>query len=235
MAENYTVSIYGDSIMRGTVIDENCRYHSTIGGWLAHLGERFSLDFRNKAHFGITVQRGQQLLEKDLKKGLHCDYALLEFGGNDCSFNWEQVGAYPDAEHLPATDPEEFGQRLMVMALQVRQNGATPVLMTLPPLDAERHLNFISRESDREGILRWLGDVHMIYRFHELYSSAITRVAKVTRSLLVDVRSAFLDKHNLRELVGEDGVHPSPKGYKLICSVFDDFITQRRKMQPVLA
>lgn len=233
MAENSVVSIYGDSIMRGTVIDKSNRYHSTIGGWLRQLGDSFGLIFNNRAHFGITVQKGQQLLERDLKKGLDSKYVLLEFGGNDCSFDWEAVAQSPLADHRPATEPEEFGQRLMVMALQVRQNGATPVLMTLPPLDAERHLDFISRDGGRDGILRWLGDVQMIYRFHELYSSAIVQVAKVTRSLLVDVRGAFLDKHNLRQLVGEDGVHPSPEGYRLICSVFDDFITQRRKMQPV--
>lgn len=234
MAESSVVSIYGDSIMRGTVIDESSRYHSTIGGWLRHLGDSFGLTFTNRAHFGITVQKGQQLLERDLKKGLDSDYVLLEFGGNDCSFNWEEVAADPTQDHQPATDPGEFGQRLMVMALQVKQSGATPVLMTLPPLDAERHLDFISREGGRDGILAWLGDVHMIYRFHELYSNAICQVAEVTRSLLVDVRSAFLDKHNLRQLVGDDGVHPSPQGYQLICRVFDDFITQRRKMQPVL-
>lgn len=235
MSVESIVNIYGDSIMRGTVIDDNHRYHTTISDLLRHLTGSFDILFKNKARFGITVTRGQQILEKDLRTGLACDYALLAFGGNDCSFNWAEVSANPQLEHQPATDPEEFGQRLLVMALQVKQGGATPILMTLPPLDAERHLDFISKGNDKKSILAWLGDVQMIYRFHELYSSAIHRVAKTTHSLLVDVRAAFLDKHNIHQLVGQDGVHPSPAGYSLICQTFDDFITQRRKLQPQLA
>lgn len=226
MNNQSVVSIYGDSIMRGTVIDAQHRYHSTVNGLLQNITKKFDIFFKNRAHFGITVKKGQQILEKDLAEGLKCDYALLEFGGNDCSFNWQNVSENPKLAHLPNTDPKEFEERLLVMTLQVKQSGATPILMTLPPLDAERHLDFISIGKDKKNILAWLEDVQMIYRFHELYSSAICRVAKATQSILVDVRAAFLSEHSLKPLVGNDGVHPTPAGYHLICKTFSDFFAK---------
>ena len=229
--ENYKINIYGDSIMRGTVIDENKRYHSTIGGLLDWLNGCFGLIFKNKARFGITIDKGERILKNDLESGLDCDFALVEFGGNDCSFLWQEVGADPARDHQPFTRLDAFEETCLEMVTSIQRAGAEPVLMTLPPLDAEKHLAFISGEEDkkRRNILQWLGDVQMIYRFHELYSGTIVKIADRTGALLVDVRSRFLDKHNLRDLVGADGVHPTAKGYQLICDAFADFIAARRK------
>ncbi len=232
--ENIAVNIYGDSLMRGTVIDENRRYHSTIGNLLSRLAGRFGLAFNNKARFGITIDKGERILKNDLRAGLGCDFALVEFGGNDCSFMWQEIGADPARDHQPFTRLEAFEETCHEMVRSIRQAGAQPVLMSLPPLDAEKHLAFISggEETRRGNILRWLGDVQMIYRFHELYSNTVVKIAERTGALLVDVRARFLDKHNLREWVGADGAHPTHKGYQLICETFADFITARRKLLP---
>ncbi|MDL2214511.1 SGNH/GDSL hydrolase family protein [Clostridia bacterium OttesenSCG-928-O13] len=223
------VYIYGDSIMRGTVIDEQQRYHSTISGFLERLANQFSIRFVNRSHFGITVEKGKQILQKDINKGLACDFALLEFGGNDCSYAWDEVGKTPTADHRPATEPDVFARELQAMAQMLQNENIEPVLMTLPPVDAQKHLDFIGQPpNNKKGILSWLGDAQMIYRFHELYSTAIRHVAAATNSLLVDVRAAFLDKHNINELVGPDGVHPSAQGYALICEEFTKYIARRR-------
>ena len=63
----------------------------------------------------------------------------------------------------------------------------------------------------------------MIYRFQELYSQAAEKVARDTGTLLIDVRSVFLDKHNFRELICEDGIHPSEEGHRLIRNTFREF------------
>lgn len=98
--------------------------------------------------------------------------------------------------------------------------------MTLPPIDAERYLAFLGRNgNDPKQILRWLGDVQRIYRFHESYSNAIVRIAEETGCPLVDVRSYFLDQPRFRDLICIDGVHPSEAGYKLIFQAFTDFIS----------
>ncbi|MGD9560351.1 MAG: SGNH/GDSL hydrolase family protein [Oscillospiraceae bacterium] len=230
MAEKVKAFIYGDSIMRGTVVDESLRYHSIVGGILARLAAMFGIEFKNRAHFGLTIEKGKRLLEKDMARGLKGDYAVVEYGGNDCSYNWDAVAADPTIDHRPFTEPERFQAVCVEMVEHLREEAVTPVLVTLPPLDAERHLHFIGKnEQGRQNILQWLGDVHMIYRFHEMYSRIVEKVAKQTNSILVDVRSRFLDKHNLRELLGLDGIHLSPAGYGLYQQVFADFIVARRR------
>lgn len=235
MQDIVKVNIYGDSIMRGTVIDESLRYHSTIAEWLRKLAGYFGMQFKNRSHFGITIQKGNHLLQKDTENGLDCEYAVVEFGGNDCSFAWNEVAQNPTKDHRPFTEVDVFANTCEDMVTQIKQTGAKPVLVTLPPLDAQRHLNFIGKtEAERRNILQWLGDVNMIYRFHELYSNTIARIAKETESILVDVRSRFLDKHNHSELVGIDGVHLSPAGYQLFAQTFAEFIEAKRQNQNLL-
>lgn len=229
------VNMYGDSLLRGTVIDENMRYHATIPQLLEKLGDKFGLLFKNRAHFGSTITRGDGVLQKDLNNGLGCGYALVEFGGNDCSFAWDEVAADPFADHKPFTSLESFKETLTGMVQKLEAEPVTPVLMTLPPLDAERHLQFIGKtEAARKNILQWLGDVQMIYRFHELYSLAVAQVAKQTKAILVDVRQRFLGRHDLRSLVGLDGIHLSEKGYGIMAQAFADFIQARRTQPPRL-
>lgn len=229
MSEKVKVAIYGDSIMRGTVLDETMRYRSTVSTLLKELDDVYRLEFKNRAHFGITAPRGAELLERDLKKGLDCEYAVVEFGGNDCSFLWDEVAEDPGFDHQPNTLVPQFEETLAAMVERLRGAGVTPVLMTLPPVDSDRHLYFIGKnDKGRQNILQWLGDAHMIYRFHELYSRTIEKVAHDTGAILVDVRKRFLDKHNLKELLGEDGIHLSEKGYRMIGEAFSDFIRARR-------
>lgn len=229
MSEKIKVNIYGDSIMRATVLDDTNRYRATVAGILEELDDSYQIDFKNRAHFGITCTRGADLLERDLQKGLDCEYAVVEFGGNDCSFTWDEVAKDPDFDHQPNTAVEDYKNTLTAMVGKLRDAGATPILMTLPPVDADRHLHFIGKDdTGRRNILQWLGDAHMIYRFHELYSRTVEQVARATGAILVDVRGRFLDKHNLKELLGEDGIHLSEKGYRMIGEAFSDFIHAHR-------
>jgi hypothetical protein len=106
------------------------------------------------------------------------------------------------------------------MAQSLLSNGIQPILMTLPPLDAERYLRFIGRlGNDTDAVLHWLGDVQMIYRWQELYSNGVVRLADSLNLPLVDVRSRFLSRRDYRSLIARDGIHLTEAGYGL---VFDD-------------
>jgi len=226
-------NIYGDSLMKAIVVDEGFRYHSVIRGFLEKLRSTLGVETKNKARFGFTVDRGREALLKDLEKGLDCDYALLEFGGNDCDFDWAAISAAPDGRHEPKTPISRFVRTLEEMADDVLQAGATPVLMTLPPIDAERYFHFLGRRgNDLEAILHWLGDVQMIYRFQESYSNAIARLAAARELLLVDVRARFLDRCNYRSLAAADGIHLTEAGYALVYEEFRTFIAGRHAPAP---
>lgn len=118
-----------------------------------------------------------QLLKKDLQRPeAACDAALIEFGGNDCDYDWAQVAAHPEQDHQPKTPLPLFIAQLRDMIDLVRQKGMQPVMMTLPPLHAQRYFVSSPETACRgTGILRWLGDVQHIYRWHERYNAAVMR------------------------------------------------------------
>lgn len=224
MTNSADICIYGDSLMKGTVPAASSRYRFTIGEYLDKIMDVFSLKVLNRAKFGAPVTKGAALLQQDLDRSITGRYTLLEYGGNDCNFDWAAVSAAPDSEHQPQTPLSVFLNTLEGMADALLQAGSQPVLMTLPPIDAEKYLNSICTNVNciRENILHWLGDTSMIYRYHEMYSGAISNLAARRGLPLVDVRSLFLDKHNYRELISADGIHPSEKGYSIIYSAFQD-------------
>jgi acyl-CoA thioesterase-1 len=226
MKEAMQARIYGDSVMKGTVIDRAYRYHALMEEYLTKFREKFSIETENRSRFGITVDKGYSLLCQDLDQGVACDYALVEFGGNDCNFKWNEISVLPESEHEPLTRLSHFKETYHSMVRDLKRANIQPVLMTLPPIDAERYLAFLGRNgNDPKQILRWLGDVQRIYRFHESYSNAIVRIAEETGCPLVDVRGYFLDQPRFRDLICIDGVHPSEAGYKLIFQAFTDFIS----------
>ena len=222
--------IYGDSIMKGTVMDPSCRYHARADELLKGLMAKFNIRFENRARFGSTVEKGLAAVRRDLEsKPLECEYAVVEFGGNDCNFKWNEVADDPEREHLPFTTRDAFVDLYTEAVISLQKRNIKTVLMTLPPIDAEKYLSFIAKSgSDPNRILKWLGDTQMIYRFHESYSNLVVKIAKATRSYIVDVRSYFLDKHNYRELICDDGLHPTEAGYGLIIKAFEDFVTGLR-------
>ena len=224
MTNSADICIYGDSLMKGTIPADISRYKFTIGQYLDKIADVFSLKVLNRAKFGAPVTKGAALLRQDLERNITGKYTLLEYGGNDCNFDWAAVSAAPDGEHQPKTPLRDFLSTLESMVDALVQVGSQPVLMTLPPIDAEKYLNAICTNVNcvRENILHWLGDVNMIYRYHEMYSGAITSLAARKSLPLVDVRTLFLDKHNYRDLISDDGIHPSDKGYSIIYSAFHD-------------
>ncbi len=220
------VVIYGDSIMKGATPEGENRYRSVMPRFLPRLAEKYGLAVTNKARFGSTIDRGYAQLQKDLnEQAAPYRCALVEYGGNDCDFDWAAVAEAPAAEHLPRTSMAAFQDTLEAMADGLQKKDVKPLLMTLPPIHAERYLSFICRGGlNRVNILKWLGEAQMIYRFQEMYSSAVLKVALRRGLPLVDVRSYFLDKHNYAALISEDGIHPSEEGYSLIHTAFDEYL-----------
>ncbi|MEA5060415.1 MAG: SGNH/GDSL hydrolase family protein [Candidatus Pelethousia sp.] len=220
------VVIYGDSIMKGATPEGGSRYRSVLPRFLPTLMEKYGLAVTNRARFGCTIDKGYAMLQKDLSAQIApYHFALVEYGGNDCDYDWKAVAAAPDANHQPHTSIAEFLRTLEHMADELIQKGVKPLLMTLPPIDAERYLSFICRDgTNRENIVKWLGETQMIYRFQEMYSASILKLALHRGFPLVDVRPYFLDKHNYADLISIDGIHPSEEGYALIHTAFDEYL-----------
>ena len=210
------IDIFGDSIMKGIVLADG-RYHPMETTYFDRFAERFQVTINNCSHFGYTVRKGAVLLQRALSRGRTSGVVVLEYGGNDCDFDWKAVAKAPQGDHQPNVPPDEFCALYADMVRKLQSTGAAVVLMTLPPIDAERYLRWVAPdEADRRSILRWLGDVQIIYRFQEMYSGLVSRVAAETGALLADVRPSFLQRHDAPSLICSDGIHPNEAGHRVI-------------------
>ena len=219
-----TIAIYGDSIMKGTVITQGLRYKATICEYLEKLKTQFGLQAESRARFGMTIERGAELLNRDLSAGAGYDCVLLEFGGNDCDYNWKEIASDPYVFHEAKTPLPKFIALYAEMIEKLQNASIKPLCMTLPPIDAERYLDFLSKNASRERIMFWLKDVQRIYRVQERYSNAVARIAEAAGVGLIDVRAHFLAQEDLSELIGGDGIHPTAKGYALFYQAFEEYI-----------
>lgn len=214
-----TLYVYGDSLLKATVPDADFRYHfhwqELLDSWNTGLPA-----IVNRAKMGATVRKGEALVQHDLQRGLNTPVALVGYGGNDSDFDWTAISQNPEETHLPHTPLTQFVQTLEKITCSLLAHDVQPVLMTLPPIDAQRYLDFICRDGrSRENIARWLGDIQRIYHYQEMYSASIAKCAWKLRVPLIDVRSAFLPDRDLPDMIAADGIHLTMKGYEKMLAV----------------
>lgn len=216
------VALFGDSILKGVVLDDNNRYcFSKALDW-ERVENAFGVSIINKSRFGCEITKGQRIVNDFLLAGSDVDVAVLEYGGNDSDFTWGDVAASPFAVHRSRTGLVDFQQKLRTVVWQLQSKGIRVIMMSLPPLDAERYLDWISRgdEQRKDSIMSFLGDVSRIYRYQEIYSNAVTKIALENGCEFVDVRQEFLQSDSFRDLMCADGIHPNEKGQKVIIDAF---------------
>jgi len=230
------VDVFGDSLLKGIQIDpQSLRYHINNNIDVEGIEQTHFLDIKNFAKFGCTVTKGLALIEKRLReKGRFCDAVLMDFGGNDCDHNWRAVSECPESKHLPNTPLDVFAETYYKIIMLLKENGIRPIMTTLPPLDAQRFFHWFCNGLDKTSVLKWLGDVQIIYRWQENYSRTAEKIALETNTLLVDLRGAFLNHRSMPFLLCEDGTHPNTDGQRLISQTFKDFIEKAKANGEIL-
>lgn len=228
MQINRKFGVWGDSVLKGVILDEvRGTYRLLKKNCVQMVEQTLNIQITNRTRFGCTVDKGYEHLKKSLESGLDCDVVLLEYGGNDCDFDWAAVAADPLAIHRPHTPQPQFVETLQAMVRLLQEHEIRPVLMSLPPISGTRYLDYIvSRGPDRARLLQFLGDAQQIYRYHEWYSLSITHLAVRLACLYVPVREAFLAQRHSDELICLDGIHPNEAGHRLMQQVFTGFSEQ---------
>ena len=167
-----------------------------------------------------------EIMERDLSEGLVCDTAVIEFGGNDCNFDWAAVSEHPEEKHLPATPPEEYLESMRAIVRWLFAQNIRPVLMTLPPIDADRYFRFlVGTKLNPKHILNWLGDVQQIYRYQEMYSLMVEKVAREFSIQLIDLRQRCLESRGfVKKMICADGLHLTEEGQQFIGDAIVDLV-----------
>ena len=209
------LEIYGDSILKGVMyIAEQGRYRLWKSPKLEQLvQEGYAIE--NHSRMGATIERGIASLER------HGKYAenttvVLEYGGNDCDYDWSRIAEDPHGSFLPHIPEQTFMQRYRYAVELARSKGAEVVLLPLVPIDAKKYFSWISRDKNADNILQWLGDVSMLSRWQEHYSRLVEGLAEELRCPIIDIRRDFLLSHQFETLLCSDGIHPTPAGHEMI-------------------
>jgi acyl-CoA thioesterase I len=224
--KGYSFLVSGDSISRGIIYDEaKGKYEVSDKSFVSIVQRSLKGIVSNVSRFGNTIVRGTGKLDREIAKDMP-DVVLIEYGGNDCDFAWNEIAAHPESEHEPQTELSLFEDTLAATVAALNVENIVPVLMTLPPLNADSYLKWVSKQdaAAESNILKWLGSATKIYWWQERYSSAIARVAERTKTRCIDIRGAFLRSPDVMSLICRDGIHPNESGHALIARTILDYV-----------
>lgn len=220
-----TIALFGDSIGRGVTYDTaRGRYIYLKEGFDKLIRAESGLVIDNHSRFGALALEG--LAEFLAQPQITADAVAIQYGGNDCTPDWKAAAADPEHMHPAQVPLGEFESVLTRFVNAVKKLGKPAVLVTPPPLVAERFVPWISKGLDAAAILRFLGDVHHVYRWQEQYALAVHKVARLTQSKLFDLRAFFLAERDLGSLYCEDGMHPNQTGHALIAKAAELMLPQ---------
>lgn len=223
----HTVCAFGDSIVKGVVFDSIRGRYSLLKESFANLFvKNTGIRVNNYAKFGCTITKGRQIISRHQEDLSNHSVTVLEFGGNDCDFEWAKIAQNPEADYIPNTPIDKFEAEYSTVIDTIRESGSRPLLISLPPLDPKKYFAWISKGLNAENILKWLGDVDHIYRWHEMYNLVVLRLSAKKDVPLVDIRQAFLQKRRYQDLFCEDGIHPNKEGHRLISDVINGFVAE---------
>ena len=220
------IQVVGDSLSKGVILDEEKKKYTLLKDcFFSLLSESVNAQMINASKFGSTVAQGRKQLESKMEK-YNPDIVVIEFGGNDCDFRWDDIASDPMKDHIPNTPLDLFENSINEMVSYVQSNGKTVVLTTLPPIYADSYFKWFTN-CDREkglNILKWLKDVWHIYWWQERYSNCIQYIARMRNIGCIDIRRAFLKGLDFANLICSDGIHPNKEGHRLIFETVMGFI-----------
>ena len=106
----------------------------------------------------VRLPKGWNSFPGPWKRAWSVTRVVLEYGGNDCDYDWAAISAHPQGIHQPHTPLPEFVRCCREMIRMLRARGILPIVMSLPPIDAQRYFDWFCRQGlDKPAVLRWLG------------------------------------------------------------------------------
>lgn len=227
---------FGDSIIKGVILDRNANggphYSAIEDNFAEQCGKRLGVEIDNYGRFGCTVTVGEKILNRHLDQIVRSDYTFLEYGGNDCDFNWAEIGKDPDASHNPNTDLRTFSLTYKALIDKVRNLGSKPLMFSLIPLVSDRYYAHVTRDMEETGkrnVLKWLGgDTEGINNWHEIYNLQIFKLGIALDVPVIDITTPFLSRKTFSDYMCGDGIHPNEKGHRLIADTVCDLFQNKR-------
>lgn len=223
------VCAFGDSVLKGIVFDKKTEKYQQIENSFANLScSTFGIPITNFGKFGSTIETVEKSFMRYYDRLNDFQYIVFECGGNDCDHNWKEIAENPGGLHYPRCTIPEFTEKYNYLINKVKEMGKVPILLSLPPIDAERYLNTLSKSLNKENIMDWMdGCVQYITNWHERYNLEVFKIARDNSVDIIDITTVFLDMKDYRTYLCDDGIHPNEKGHSLIAETINAYVEKR--------
>ena len=217
------VAALGDSVTKGVILTETNKYSLTEHSYLDIVSRELDLQISNYGRFGSTVDTGDTMIRRHSDEIAGSEYTFIEYGGNDCDFDWMKIADSPMEDYAPKTRLEDFRKRFITLINKVRELGSKPIILSLPPILSAPYFAFFSRsmsQEQKENVITWLGgSTDIISRWHESYNRTLFMIAKETQTPIIDITTPFdTFRGDISSLYCADGIHPNAKGHRMIAA-----------------
>ena len=217
------VTALGDSLTKGVILTEANKYTLTENSYLDIVSRELDLQVSNYGRFGSTIDMGNAIIRRHSEDIASSEYTFIEYGGNDCDFDWMKIADSPMEDYTPKTTLNDFKERFIKLINKVRDLGSKPVIISLPPILSTPYFSFFSRmmsEEQKRNVINWLGgSTDIISRWHESYNRALFMIAQETQTPIIDITTPFdTYRGDISSLYCADGIHPNVQGHRMIAT-----------------
>lgn len=202
-----TIACFGDSLTLGYGVDVNVGYVDRLEKFLPLFYPDILWSILNMGINGDTAGGGLIRLERQVLSR-NPNIVIILFGSNDSSYYSDENGELAAFEANLCAIIEKT--KAYNNKTGLNNCRPIPMLATLPPVDDEAAGGYTSN-----AVL-------------ELYSGVIRRLAVKYNCPLIDLNAYMLNETNgsVSEILQEDGVHLSNKGYDLMYDCIFSAITR---------
>ncbi len=213
--------VFGDSILKGviTIPDSGKLFDVTENDSLTLAQKKLGFELDNRSIYGNITSKGLVKLQKFFDKGETADFCIIEFGSNDCDYDWGTlIQKVPLAGYL---------ENLKQMVNLCRANKVTPLMMGLIPYVCDDWFKTIIKGQNEAAILNFLGGTAETLGKNQLiYKNAQADFVKENNVQFLDPWELF---QGHKELMCYDGIHPNEDGYVKLSDAWVSFLSQVKK------
>ena len=213
--------VFGDSILKGVITIPNSEklFDTTENDSLSLAQKELGFELDNRSIYGNITSKGLVKLQKFYEKGGEADFCVIEFGSNDCDYDWGTL-----VQKVPL---EDYLANLAAMIKLCRDHKVTPLMMGLIPYVCDDWFKTIIKGQDEKAILDFLGGTPETLGKNQLiYKNAQADFVQKNNVQFLDPWTIF-EGH--KELMCFDGIHPNEKGYELLSKAWIKFLSEVKK------
>lgn len=111
----------------------------------------------------------------------------------------------------------------------IKSKNKKPVLISLPPIDAQKYINRFSKGLNKDNIMKWMNyNPYFLTNWHERYNIEVFKLAINNNISIIDITSKFLEQKDYSMFICEDGIHPNEEGHKIIAETIKEHIEKKQ-------